>query len=198
MQAIAQIATLLIQTLASLFLFFVVMRFLLQLARADFYNPLSQAVVKLTNPALIPLRKLIPGLFGIDLASVVLAVLVGFAAIELNVIAVGGGFLNPITALLWAIIGVLSLARWVIFIGMIVVIVASFIAPYSSHPALSLVNQLMEPIRRPFSRLLPPMGGLDLSPILIFLTLGVVDILLQAAAVQVGLGSQSAMFVPGY
>jgi len=198
MQPLAQIATLIIQTVASLYMFFVVIRFLLQLARADFYNPFSQAVVKVTNPVLIPLRKVVPGLFGVDMASLVLAVLVGFVAIELNFLVVQHALLNPAMALLWAIIGVLKLASMIIFIGLIITIIVSWVAPYSAHPALQLIQQLMEPVRAPFSRLLPAMGGLDLSPILVFLAVQIVWILLNWAAIQVGLVGGAANFVPGY
>lgn len=195
MDALSQIGTLIIQTLASIYLFFVVIRFMLQLARADFYNPISQAFVKATNPVLIPLRRVVPGLFGVDMASLVLAVLVGFVAIELNALVVQQSIINPVMALLWAIIGVFKLITIIVFIGLIVTIIVSWVAPYSSHPALTLLNQLMEPVRAPFARLLPPMGGLDLSPIFIFLTVQIIWILLDSAAAKVGL---VAWLVPGY
>ncbi|BFM05268.1 YggT family protein [Halioxenophilus aromaticivorans] len=198
MDPLAQIATLVIQTVASIYLFFVVIRFLLQLARADFYNPISQAVVKATNPVLIPLRKIIPGLFGIDMAALVLAVIVGFVAIELNALAAAQTIINPARALFWAIIGVLKLATMIVFVGLIITIIVSWVAPYSSHPALTLLNQLMEPVRAPFARIIPPMGGLDLSPIFIFLTVQVIWILLDWAAMKVGLVGGLAQFVPGY
>ena len=198
MDPLAQIATLVIQTVASIYMFFVVIRFMLQLARADFYNPLSQAVVKATNPVLIPLRKVIPGLFGIDMASLVLAVLVGFVAIELNSLAVQQAIINPVEALFWAIIGVFKLITMIVFIGLIITIIVSWVAPYSSHPALTLLNQLMEPVRAPFAKIIPPMGGLDLSPIFIFLSVQVVWILLDWAAMKVGLVGGYVQLVPGY
>lgn len=198
MDPLAQIATLVIQTVASIYMFFIVMRFLLQLARADFYNPISQAVVKVTNPVLIPLRKVIPGLFGIDMASLVLAVLVGLVAIELNALVAAQSFIGLLQALFWAIIGVVKLASIIVFIGLIVTIIVSWVAPYSSHPALTLLNQLMEPIRAPFARLIPPMGGLDLSPIFIFLAVQIVWILIDWAAIKVGLVGGLSQFVPGY
>ena len=198
MQPLAQIATLVIQTLASLYLFFVVMRFMLQLARADFYNPLSQAVVKVTNPVLLPLRKVVPGFFGVDMASVLLGLIVAWLAIEINALFVIGTLFNPVIALAWAAIGLVSLVAYIIFAALIVTIIVSWVAPYSSHPALSLLHQLMEPVRVPFSRLIPPMGGLDISPIFIFLSLQVVRILLDSLAAWLGLGPLQAQFVPGY
>ncbi|MCE2027728.1 YggT family protein [Sessilibacter corallicola] len=195
MQALSSIATLLIQTLASLYLFLIVLRFLLQLARADFYNPISQAVVKYTNPALVPLRRIIPSLFGLDTACILLAIFVGFVAIELNYLAVTQNIVNPLLALAWAAIGVAAFTAKVIFFALIISIIVSFVAPQSFHPALVLINQLLDPIRAPFQKILPPMGGFDLSPILIILTIQIVEILLKAAAAQVQLVPP---VVPGY
>lgn len=195
MQALTSIATLVIQTLATVYLSFVVLRFLLQLARADFYNPISQSVVKITNPVLMPLRKIIPGFFGLDIACIVLGILVGFIAIELNVLAVYQHLFNPLIALAWAAIGLLSFTVTIIFWSVIVMVIASFIAPGSYHPALQLINQLLEPIRAPIYKIIPPMGGFDLSPIFILLFVKIIDILLQSLAGQVGLLPQ---LVPGY
>ncbi|WP_317931420.1 YggT family protein [Halioxenophilus sp. WMMB6] len=197
MHALAQIATLLIQTLASLFLFFVVLRFLLQLARADIYNPLSKAVVKITSPLLIPLRKVVPGFFGIDLASVVLALLVGLVAIELNLLVVGAAPVNPLRALGWAAIGVVYLTSYMIFAGLIITVIVSWVAPHSRHPFLILLYQLMAPIQRPFQRLIPDLGGLDITPIFIILVINIVWIVLESFARALGLNSLYVGFVPG-
>lgn len=89
----------------------VLLRFLLQLARADFYNPISQFVVKATNPPLRPLRRFIPGWGGIDGASLVLAVLIQAITFFLILVALNGGIpaINPVTLLVWAVLNVLSL-----------------------------------------------------------------------------------------
>lgn len=195
MQPLFQIATLIIQTVASLYLVFVVLRFMLQLARADFYNPFSQAIVKVTNPLLMPLRKVVPGFFGVDFACIVLALLISFIAIELNLLVITGSLHNPGVILIWAVLGLLKLITYIIFGGLIITIIASFIAPHSSHPILTLVHQLMTPIRAPFSKILPPMGGLDFSPILIILAINIVWILLDAGASLVYLNPS---LVPGY
>jgi YggT family protein len=195
MQSLFQIATLIIQTVASLYLVFVVLRFLLQLARADFYNPFSQAIVKITNPLLMPLRKVVPGFFGVDFACIVLALVISFVAIELNLLIITGALQNPLIILIWAVLGLLKLITYIILGGLIISIIASFVAPHSSHPILLLVNQLMTPIRAPFSKVLPPMGGLDFSPILLILAINIVWILLDAGADQVFLNPN---FVPGY
>jgi YggT family protein len=186
MGPLPEIGTLLIQSLGSLYLLLVVLRFLLQLVRADFYNPVSQFVVKATNPPLLPLRRLIPGLYGIDMAAVVLALLVQFAIIQLTALVLGAGLLNPVNVLAWGVLGILSLTSNIFFWGLLLMVIVSWVAPQSDNPALLLVRQLMEPVIAPFQRLIPPMGGLDLSVIFAFLALQIVDILLRYIAAAAG------------
>ncbi|MYM63526.1 YggT family protein [Pseudomaricurvus sp. HS19] len=192
-----EIGTLLIQTLGSLFLIVVLLRFLLQLARADFYNPLSQFVVKATNPLLIPLRRLIPGVMGIDVASLVLALLVQVVLIEATALVLGVGFIGLLTVAVWGVIGVLSLLVNIYFWTLVVMVVASWVAPHSRHPALLLVRQLVEPVMAPFRRILPDLGGIDISPIFAFLAISVVQILLRHLGAAVGLAGGAAQLVVG-
>ena len=197
MGPLQEIGTLLIQTLGSLFLIVVLLRFLLQLARADFYNPLSQFVVKATNPLLIPLRRAIPGVMGIDVASLVLALLVQLVAIEVTALVVGVGFIGLLTAVIWGVIGVVSLVANIYFWTLLIMVIASWVAPHSMHPALMLVRQLVEPVMAPFRRILPDLGGIDISPIFAFLALNVVQILIRHLAAAVGLGGGAAQLVVG-
>lgn len=174
----SNIGVFLVATLGILFLFVVLMRFLLQLARADFYNPISQGIVKITNPLLLPLRKVIPGLFGLDMASLVLALLVGLVMILACGLLAGYGLFNPLSALLWSLIGCVATVIAVVFVGMLISIVFSWIAPQSGHPALMLLRQLLEPFCAPIRRLIPPLGVIDISPIFVFILLTVADKLL--------------------
>lgn len=167
-----------VQTLGSLYLLIVLLRFVLQLVRADFYNPLSQFVVKATQPLLKPLRRIIPGFGGLDFASLVLAVLVQFllmvAVLTLMGYAVGGHLL-PL--LIWSIIGVTSLFLKVFFFALIASVILSWVAPGSFNPAVQLVNQICEPLLAPIRRILPNLGGLDISPIFAFIALNLLDML---------------------
>ncbi len=196
MGPLPDIIRLIVQTLGSLYLFIVIVRFLLQVARADFYNPISQTVVRLTNPLLIPLRKVIPGIYGIDLASILLAVAISWVATELTMLAYGG-FLNPATVLVWVSIGLLSFVTSIYFWGLLISIVFSWIAPSSHHPALQLLRQLMEPAMAPFRRLLPPMGGIDITPIFAFLTLQVINIVIGWLAGLAGMTPSARALVIG-
>lgn len=174
----SNIGVFILATIGILFLFAVLLRFMLQLARADFYNPLSQGIVKVTNPLLRPLRKIIPGMFGIDMASLVLALLVGWVMIMGSGFLAGVGLLNPLSALLWSLIGCVMTLIAILFVGMLISIVVSWIAPQSSHPALMLLRQLLEPLYGPVRKVIPPLGVIDISPIFIFILLTVADKLL--------------------
>mgnify|MGYP000338695946 CR=1 FL=1 len=182
MGPLAQVGLLVVGTLSSLYLTVIVLRFLFQVAKADFYNPFSQAIVKATNPILIPLRKIIPGFYGIDFSSIVFALLFHWLVIQVMAFIVGASILNPITAITWSAIGLISLVINIYFYGMIVMIIASWIAPASHNPILMLIRQIVDPITAPFRKIIPPMGGLDITPIFVFLALQVCRIMISAIA----------------
>ena len=190
--ALIEIIRLIINTLGGLFLTAVILRFLLQLARADFYNPISQALVRITNPAIKPLRRIIPGFFGIDIASLVLAIVVKLLMIlVLFFIQTGATNINFAAVLLVSVLSVFVTIFNIYFVAMIATIILSWVAPGSYHPAAVLVHQVVEPVMAPFRRLLPPMGGIDFSPMIAFLALNVVKILFSGLAMQMGLQPQS-------
>lgn len=162
----------LIDTLLNLFALVVMLRFLMQMTRADYYNPVSQFVVKATNPLLIPLRRFIPGLAGQDIAALVLCflvLLVKFTLLKgLNYGDISaGGWSNSF----WlALVGMISLVFDVFIYAIIGLVILSWISP-GGHPVGSLLQSITNPIMQPIRRFLPPMGGFDLSPLfaLIFL-----------------------------
>ena len=178
----SNIGVFILATIGILFLFAVLLRFLMQLGRADFYNPISQGIVKVTNPFLRPLRKIVPGLFGIDMASLVLALLVGWLMIIGAGFLAGAGLLNPLSALLWSLLGVLMTLIAILFVGMLISIVVSWVAPQSTHPALMLLRQVLEPVYAPVRKIIPPLGVIDISPIFVFILLTVADKLLVGFA----------------
>lgn len=165
----------LIDTLFGLYIFAVVLRFMMQTSRVDFYNPLSQGIFKLTDPPVRPLRRLIPAIYGVDIAVLVLAFLLQLIALLLVVFLRGYPFPSIVSLIAWPLLGILALIFRIYFVGLIVMVVASWIAPYSNHPVITVVYQLTEPICRPARRLLPPMGGLDFSIILVFLFISLID-----------------------
>ncbi|HLE94529.1 MAG TPA: YggT family protein [Sulfuricaulis sp.] len=170
---------LLVEVVFGLYLLAVLLRFLFQLARADFYNPISQFLVAFTNPLLKPLRRLIPGLYGIDLASLVL--LLVLKCVELYLLLLLGGVAVqwlPIVAA--ATVDLLRLTLNVYFFAILIRVILSWFMPYGIHqnPAGSLLVSLTEPLLRPARRLIPPIGGLDLSPIAVIVVLQLMQLAL--------------------
>lgn len=176
-QPLSQAGIYLVQTLFNLYLMAVVIRFVLQLVRADFYNPVSQFFVKVTDPLLKPLRRVIPGYGGIDIASIVLALLVQTAGIYLIILIAGWAMPNLLQPLLWSIVGFASLLLNIAFFAIIIMIILSWVAPQSRNPVVDLLRQITDPIMRPVQRLIPPIGGLDLSPIFVFIAINLLEIL---------------------
>lgn len=176
---------------STFYLTIVLLRFLLQLARADFYNPISQFVVKATNPPLRPLRRFIPGWGGIDGAALVLAVAIQAITFFLILFALNGSIpgINPLTLLTWSVLNVLGLIVKIYFWSVIAVVVVSWVAPGSHHPAIQLVAQITEPVMRPVRNVMPAIGGLDLSPIVVFLILNVISVVIDHMKVAAGLGA---------
>lgn len=166
-----------LQTLGSLYLLIVLLRFVLQLVRANFYNPLCQFAVKATQPLLKPLRRVIPSLFGLDMSSLVLAILVQLALMALTLLLTYGTMGNFLQLMVWALIGVTALFLKIFFFALIISVILSWVAPGSHNPGAELVNQICEPALAPFRKILPNLGGLDISPILAFMVLKLLDML---------------------
>jgi YggT family protein len=193
-----QLIVLVVNTLGHLVMLALLLRFLLQASRADFYNPVSQALVKMTAPVLNPLRRLIPAWRNFDLATLLVALLFGTLASALMIFSAGYVLPGIGTLLSWAFLGMLSYILKIYFWGLLISVIVSWVAPYSGSPALLLIQQILEPLQRLFRKVIPPMGGLDLSPIFIFLGIQVVEIMLVGTLRQgLGLGQQAAMFVIG-
>ncbi|NIB39386.1 YggT family protein [Pseudomaricurvus alkylphenolicus] len=197
MGPLQEIGHLIVQTLGSLYLLIVMLRFLLQLARADFYNPISQFAVKATNPLLIPIRRVVPGIFGIDMSSLVLGLIIQILVFYLSAFIFQVGGANPVNVLVWSLVGLLSLVANIFFWGLLIMVIASWVAPHSQNPALLLVRQLVEPVMAPFRKLIPDMGGIDISPIFAFLALNVVQILIRHLAAATGMGPAVQQMILG-
>ena len=165
---LSQILRFLLETLFGFFVFVLLARFYLQLLRAPFRNPLGQFLTALTNWMVLPARRVIPGMFGLDLASFLLAWLMEALLLFLLYLLKGGG-LGPATGVLAGALfslALLELARFSLYllIGVILIqAVISWVNPYA--PLAPLFNALTAPFLRPFRRLIPPIGNVDLSPL---------------------------------
>ena len=177
----------LIQTFFGIYFILIMVRFLMQVARVDFYNPLCQGIVKVTDPAIKPLRRVLPTVRGVDFATLTVAFIVQLIAVVLVMLIVGGyPFLPEYIA--WVFLGMFSIIFDIYFFALLVMVISSWIAPYSNHPALSLINQLTEPLCKPARKLLPPMGGIDFSIILVFVFISLIDnfLVIQPMAKMLG------------
>ncbi len=163
-----QLLRFLLDTVFGFLVFVLLARFYLQLLRAPFRNPLGQFVSALTNWLVLPARRLIPGMFGLDLASILAAWLLETLHLFL-LYALKGGGLGGLSVVAMGIIfslALLELARFSLYllIGVILIqAVMSWVNPYA--PLAPLLNALAGPFLRPFQRLIPPIGNVDLSPL---------------------------------
>ena len=162
----------LIDAALGFYILIVIFRFLLQMTRADFYNPLSQFVVKASNPALAPLRRVIPGLAGIDLAAVIL--LMVLESLRLALLALLMGHVPNVLGLVILSLGeLLKLAAYIVIFSIFVRAILSWFSSGRGHPMVRLLGSFTEPILAPARRLMPATAGLDLAPVIVFIALTV-------------------------
>lgn len=168
----------LIGTLFDLYLMVVLLRLWLQLVKADFYNPFSQFVVKATHPIVGPLRRILPSIGSLDTATLVLALLVAVLKVIALSLLVGATNFNPVAIILTSGLIVLkeifTLAFWVLILRAILSWVSQ-----GYNPIEAVMHQLTEPMLAPIRKILPPMGGLDLSILVAIIGLQFLQILLQ-------------------
>lgn len=190
----SEIGLMFINLFFGLYLLIVLLRFLFQLVRADFYNPISQFVLKATNPLLMPIRKVIPSIGSIDTSSLVLALVVQMLGALLAILLVGGG-VPPLKLVIWSVLLILNLILQIYFFSLIITVIVSWIAPQSQNPAIALIHQLLAPVTNPIRKMLPDMGGIDISPIFLFFAIMVLKKVLYSFMAATYLPQALAMFV---
>ena len=183
-----------LNALAPIVTFFFVARFLLQATQADFYNPISQGVVTLTDPILKPIRMIIPSMGRWDFAALIGAILVegifGYILTALSNSFFPGFLALAVHSIFAAVSMILTVVWFMILISIVTSLLAAFGGMNLQHPILSLINQIIEPIMAPARRIIPPMGGLDFSPILVIL---LIDVLRHSIFPQVQQGILAAL-----
>ncbi len=170
----------LIDTLFSILLFVILMRILLQWVHADYYNPIVQALVRLSNPLLTPFRSALPNRGRVDWAAVVLLLLIQIINSSI-IILLAGAQISVVLLLVSTLAKLLRLVIYTFIFAIIIRAVLSFVGSNPGNPVQPLLYQLTEPLMAPVRRLLPAMGGLDLSPL-------VVIVLLQLVLILLGIG----------
>ena len=160
----------LIDTVLGLYILIVLLRFLFQLTGADFYNPISQFIVKASNPLLSRLRRVVPGLWGIDFAAVALLIVLEGARIGTTALLIGR---TPQLAgvLVLSIAELLKLSIYVMVFSIFIRALSSWISTGRSNPMLKLLSTFTDPLMAPAQRILPATAGIDLSPIIVFIVL---------------------------
>jgi len=170
---------LLVKAVFGFFVTVVMLRFMLQTARADFYNPVSQFVVKVTNPLLVPLRRVIPGLGGFDLAALVL--MYALQLVELWLVTLLMGFaMSPAGLAVMGLAQLIDLAITIYIVTIIAQAILSWFHQGGHHPVMSLLHQLNEPLLGPARRLIPSFSGVDLSPLVVLVLLQLASMLIVA------------------
>jgi YggT family protein len=187
MNAMNEVLLYVVQTAVGIYLLIMLLRFILQLVMADFYNPISQFLVRATNPLVLPLRKVLPAQGRFDPASLLLSILIQLLGIIAVLLLYSVAPPGISLLLAWSFISVLGLLVKIYFFALLAMIILSWIAPGSSNPAVYLIYQIVEPVAAPVRRLLPAMGGIDFSPILLFILINIVQIVLRNIAVGLGL-----------
>ncbi len=171
---------------------------MLQVAKADFYNPVSQAVFQITDPMVRLFRNFIPGYKGIDFSTLVLAFLVEAAAICALIALYGGSIPGAGYVVTSAFVGVVYFIVNIYYFAILGSIIMSFVMLFSGsmnpHPILRLIWQLTEPVMAPVRKVIPPMGGLDFSPIFIFIAIQIVQNFLLTTF---GISAQDRMVIIG-
>ncbi len=178
---LAQIISLIVDTLGSLFVYLLLLRFHMQWTRAPFRNPVGEMIAGLTNWLVLPARRVIPGLLGLDMATLLLAWLAQSLITALLMSLQGHNFDNPgVAVLILASVSageLLILSIYLLIGAAIVQAILSFISPYS---VLSpVLDALTRPFYKPFRRFIPPLGGIDLSPLFLVLAAQIAIMLLR-------------------
>ncbi len=167
----------LINTLFSLYIMAVLLRFLLAVVRADFYNPVSQFLVKVTNPPLLPMRRIIPSAGRVDTSALLLMLLLQMAALGL-IALLRGSEISVGALLILSFAELLALLLNIFLFAILIQVIMSWINPGAYNPAVSLLYSLTEPVLGPCRRLVPPFSGIDLSPLVALIAIQLAKMLL--------------------
>jgi len=166
-----------------LFLF----RFILQLVGVDFYNPLTQFIVKLTKPILKPLGKFLPTIKSWNLAAITVMVLLEAIKIAVNIELTSGFMPNIVGLLLWAVGDLIYYILHVFIFAIFGMVILSWIRPSGGNALMEVLYKLTNPLMRPARKLIPPIGGIDISPIPVLIILKFLSILLVEPLVATGM-----------
>lgn len=167
-----------IDTVLTLLVVAFLLRALMPLVRADFRNPVGQAILQVTNPLVMPLRRLLPPAGRVDVASFAALLLVQFAKTAL-LLGLRGGGASAVSAAAWGLRDLAATVLQFYFWVLLIYVLLSWFAPQERNPGARLVAALCHPLLDPVRRILPPLGAFDLSPLVVMIALQALQILLR-------------------
>lgn len=177
----------LITTVFDLFTFVLILRFMMQYLRVSYYNPFTQFVVKATSWLVVPVRRFVPGWRGIDFATLI--VILAVTLLKLTLITLVRFKTAPYVPglLIWCVGDMLKLMVNLYFFSILILVIASWLSGMARSPVLEILQQITWPIMRPFKRLIPPIGGMDITPIPVIILLQLVNILFAGTIIGIGM-----------
>lgn len=168
-----------VKTLAQLYLLLLLLRFWLPILRADFRNPIAQGILRFTSPLVIPVRRFVPPIGRLDTSTIMVAYVLEFLLV-LVLLAIRGFSVNTLPIAITAVFELAILSLNLFFFVILIKIILSWVAPHNYNPITVLLNTMAEPVLRPFRRIVPAIGGIDVSPIFAIVLLKAAEIVLQS------------------
>lgn len=187
MNVLTEAGIFLIQIIFELYIFVVMLRILLQWVNVDFYSPIFQAIARLTDQPLIPLRRLIPTYHGIDIAAIVYLSLIQLIKLILLTWLQGVALPNPLGLFVWAFADLFGLLINIFFYAILGLVILSWITPLTHGSLLLILHRVTEPLLAPARRYLPSISGLDLSPVIVLIGLKLLQIILVKPLLAIGI-----------
>ncbi len=175
---IADAIVFIVQAIANLYLLVLLLRLWLPVLRADFRNQLAQAILKITSPLVIPMRRIMPSLGRVDTATILVAFVIQYLTILLILLVYGqSSSFAPIA--ITAVVNLVFLSLRLFAFAIVIRVILSWISPAGHNPATAIISTLTEPVLGPFRRWIPPIGGLDISPIFAMILLFALSIVVD-------------------
>lgn len=177
-QEMSQALYFIIKTLTQLYLLVLLLRFWMPILGADFRNPLAQGILRVTSPLVVPVRRFVPSIGRLDTSTILIAYVIQFLTVLL-LLTIGGYMVDTIPIMVTTLIELAVLSLNLFFFVILIKIILSWVAPHTHNYATALLTALAEPVLRPFRRIIPSIGGLDISPIFAIILLQAAVIFLQ-------------------
>ena len=167
-----------IKTLTQLYLLVLLLRFWLPMLGADFRNPFAQGILRITSPLVVPVRRFVPSIGRLDTSTILVAYVIQFLTVLL-LLTIGGYRVDTAPIMVTTLIELAILSLNLFFFVILIKIILSWVAPHTHNYATALLTTMAEPVLRPFRRIIPSIGGLDISPIFAIILLQAAVIFLQ-------------------